>query len=179
MQFDSVNERYTESAENEQKTTIQELQKALADEKAKGESNLQGWQRAQADFINFKRNSEKEKLELNKFACVGLLVNILPVIDDFERALEAVPASEVNQKWLEGMKLIDRKFRDVLEKQGLSRISTLGEKFDHNIMEAMASSTGARDTVLQELEKGYKLQDKVIRPAKVIVGSGEEVNKEE
>src|SRR5512141_2869542 len=100
---------------------IEELQKALAEEKAKSEANLAGWQRAQADFSNFKRRTEQEKVEFSKFASADLLVNILPVIDDFERALAAIPPAEANAQWLEGLKLIDRKFRDVLEKQGLCK----------------------------------------------------------
>jgi molecular chaperone GrpE (heat shock protein) len=101
------------------------------------------------------------------------------VIDDFERALAAIPPGEGNQQWLEGLKLIDRKFRDILEKQGLCKIPALGLKFDPSCMEALACQKGEKDIVILEIEKGYKLQEKVIRPAKVIVGDGEEPVKED
>jgi molecular chaperone GrpE len=157
----------------------EELKKALADEKSKCELNLARWQRAQADFVNFKRYAEQEKSETCKFANTGLLLNILPVIDDFERALATIPHADLKHKWVEGLKLIDRKFRDVLQKQGVEPIKAVGEEFDPRFMEAITCGKGKKDIVLVELEKGYKLFDKVIRPAKVIVGNGEEEAKEE
>ena len=153
---------------------IEELQKALSEEKSKSEANLAGWQRAQADFANYKRYAEQEKADTCKFANANLLCTILPVLDDFERALGAIPPGESENKWVEGMRLIDRKFRDILEKQGVSCIQSLGEEFNPHHMEALSSGKGKKDVVVLELEKGYKLHDKVIRPAKVIVGSGEE-----
>lgn len=153
---------------------IDELKKALVEEKERAEANLVGWQRAQADFINYKRFAEQDKAETCKYANINLLVNILPVLDDFERALAAVPPDNIDHQWVEGLKLIDRKFHDILEKQGISSIQTVGEEFDCRTMEAISCTQGKKDIVLQEVEKGYVLVDKVIRPAKVIVGTGEE-----
>ncbi len=160
--------------------TIEELKKALEEEKAKSEANLAGWQRAQADFINYKRFAEQEKEEICKQANARLLQDILPVLDDFERALAAVPPEEADSSWVEGLKLIDRKFRDTLEKAGVSCIECMGKEFDPRFMDAVTCIPGKRDTVVQVLQTGYTLHDKVIRPAKVVVGSGEtESNKEE
>jgi molecular chaperone GrpE len=170
VQPDAEKEKKPETAEGD---NIEELKKALAEEKAKCEANLAGWQRAQADFVNFKRFAEQEKTETSKFANVNLLVSILPILDDFERALAAIPPEENNQKWVEGLKLIGRKFRDTLEKQGVTQIQALGMEFDPYIMDAITIGKGLKDMVVQELERGYKLQDKVIRPSKVVVGSGE------
>ncbi len=164
----------------ETENNIEEIKKALADEKAKSESYLGSWQRAQADFINYKRYAEQEKATTCELANAGLLCVILPVLDDLERALAAIPQEQERQKWVEGIKLIDRKLRDTLEKQGVTCIKTLGEEFTPQTMEAMSTGKGKKDIVILELEKGYKLHDKVIRPAKVIVGSGEEeADKEE
>lgn len=157
---------------------VEELKKALNEAKIQAESNLIGWQRAQADFTNFKRYTEQEKAENLKFANVGLLSAILPVLDDFERALAMIPTKDKNQKWIDGLEMIRRKFKDVLAKQGVTQIQSLGMEFDCRIMEAMTTCPGKKDIVIQELEKGYKLQDRVIRPSKVVVGSGEEPNKE-
>jgi molecular chaperone GrpE len=174
---DTPKDNTTENSGNE---NIEELKKALTEEKAKSEANLTKYQRAQADFINYKRFAEQEKAETLKFANVSLLVNILPVLDDFARALAAIPPEAYEQKWVEGLKMIDQKFRNVLDKQGVTRIISLGMEFDPRFMDAVTTTKGKRDTVIQELESGYKLQDKVIRPAKVVVGSGEvELNKEE
>jgi molecular chaperone GrpE len=174
-------ENQEENNNQEDSNNTQELKKALAEEKAKSESYLLGWQRAQADFVNYKRFAEQEKADTHKFANANLMLNLLPVIDDFERALAAAPAEGNNQKWVEGLKLIDRKFRDTLDKLGVTPIIALGMEFDCRFMDAVAQGKGKKDIVVQELERGYTLQDKVIRPAKVIVGSGEleEKKKEE
>ena len=153
---------------------IEDLKKALAEEKAKAEANLIGWQRAQADFVNYKRFVEQDKAESLKYANANLLVNILPVLDDLERAVAAIPPKETHHKWVEGFKLIERKFRGLLEKLGVTQILSLGMEYDYRTMEAVTSTKGKKDIVIQELERGYKLQDKVIRPAKVVVGSDEE-----
>ncbi len=169
-------EKRTESNET---ANPEELKKALAEEKAKAEANLAGWQRAQADFINYKRFAEQEKVETCKFANVGLLAAILPILDDLERALAVIPPEDSNKKWVEGLSLINRKFKDILHKQGVTQIQALGMEFDPHFMEAITFGKGNKDTVVQEIERGYKLQDRVIRPAKVIVGSGEEEAKKE
>lgn len=157
---------------------VEELKKALNEAKIQAESNLIGWQRAQADFTNFKRYTEQEKAENLKFANVGLLSAILPILDDFERALAMIPVEHKNQKWIDGMEMIRRKFKDVLAKQGVTQIQALGMEFDCRLMEAVTTCPGKKDIVIQELEKGYKLQDRVIRPSRVVVGCGEEPNKE-
>jgi len=165
--------------ENGKDENIEVLLKLLAEEKAKAEANLTGWQRAQADFVNYKRFAEQEKLETSKYANANLLMSILPILDDLERALANVPHGEHKKAWVEGFHLIDRKLKDTLGKIGLTAIKSIGEEFDCRTMDALTCAPGKKDIVIQELEKGYILQDKVIRPAKVIVGSGEEVNKEE
>lgn len=174
---DSENVNNTEKVEISE---IEELKKALLDEKSKCEANLAGWQRAQADFINYKRFAEQEKAEIGKYANISLVFNLLPVIDDFERALEAIQSEQADNKLVEGLNLINRKLQDTLQKQGIICIEALGKQFDPHIMEAVSCVKGKKDIVILELEKGYKLQDKLIRPAKVVVGTGEEeVNKEE
>jgi molecular chaperone GrpE len=176
VQADSNIENAPENSCNQE---LEDMKKALAEEKNRSEANLAGWQRAQADFVNFKRFAEQEKAETSKFANAGLLASILPIVDDFERALAAIPEDKHTGKWAEGFTLINRKFKDTLHKQGVTPIQALGMEFDPRIMEAMSTGKGPKDIVIQELERGYKLLDKVIRPARVIVGSGESDNKEE
>jgi molecular chaperone GrpE len=166
-------------AESPAGESIEDLKKALAEEKTKAEANLNGWQRAQADFINYKRFVEQDKSESLKYANTYLLVNILPVLDDLERALATIPHKEVHHKSIEGFKMIERKFRVILEKLGVSTILSLGMEYDYRTMDAVTAVKGQKDIVIQELEKGYKLQDKVIRAAKVVVGSGEEPSDKE
>ena len=179
IQNPNTDEVKSDELKTDEISDIEELKKALAEEKSKCEQNLSRWQRAQADFINYKRYAEQEKSDTCKFANTNLLLNLLPVIDDLSRALTTVPGSEAKHKWVEGLKLIERKFQDTLQKQGVEPIKSIGEEFDPRFMEAITCCEGKKDIVLAELEKGYKLYDRVIRPAKVIVGNGEVAKKEE
>ena len=153
---------------------VEALRQALAKEKERAETNLAGWQRAQADFINYKRRIEQEKEEIGKFANSMLMLNLLPILDDWERALTSIPDDLANLSWVDGIKLIERKFRGMLEAQGLSPIKALGEPFDPNLHEAAMRGKGKEGIVVEELQKGYKFHDRVIRPARVVVGNGEE-----
>ena len=158
---------------------IETFRQALAEAKAKAEDNLAGWQRTQADFINYKRRSEQEKEEIGDFAKAVLALNLLPVLDDFKRALGSIPPRLQNQEWVDGVRLIERKLQSTLEAQGLSEIKALGEPFDPNFHEAVMQAKGKEGMVIQEVQKGYKFHDRVIQPAKVMVGNGEEDTKEE
>ena len=173
---EGLNEEETEVSELED---VEALKQALAEEKTKAETNLAGWQRAQADFINFKRRVEQEKEEIGKLASSILILSLLPILDDWERALATIPEETAKLSWVEGIRLIERKFRGILEAQGISLIKAVGEPFDPNLHEAAMQGKGKEGIVVDELEKGYKLHDRVIRPAKVVVGNGEEEEKEE
>ena len=160
---------------------MESLRQELAEEQAKAEANLAGWQRAQADFTNFKRRSEQEREEFIRFVNAGLLLELLPVLDDLERALEHVPAKLSGAAWVDGVKLIYRKFSAVLEAQGLTQIEALGEPFDPNLHEAVRQEKGREGIIIEEIRKGYQLHDKVVRPTMVVVGNGEDLdmNKED
>jgi len=153
--------------------TEQDLTKALAEMKQKAEDYLNSWKRTQADFINYKRYTEQERLETAKYANTQLILAVLPILDDFERAFESVTPRIAKAGWVDGMRLIERKLRATLEAQGLSSIKALGEMFDPNLHEAVMHSKGEDGKVVQELQKGYKLFEKVIRPSRVAVGNGE------
>jgi len=173
---EQTNEVEQEVAEIED---VESLKQALTEERARAESNLANWQRTQADFINYKRRSEQEKEELGKFANTSLMLSLLPVLDDLERAFASIPPRSTKLTWVDGIRLIERKLRASLEAQGLSRIQALGETFDPNFHEAAMHGKGRDGMVIEELQKGYKLHDRVIRPAKVVVGNGEEEENKE
>ena len=161
------------------KIEIKELRQALTEEKEKAEKNLANWQRAQADFANYKRRTDQEKEELGKFANSGLILSLLPFLDDLERALGSVPPELAGVGWVDGVKLIERKFLAGLEKQGVSVIKALGELFDPRLHEAVREDAGKEGIIIQEVQRGYKLNDKVLRPSRVVVGNGEAVEEEE
>ena len=152
---------------------IKELRQALTEEKEKAEKNLGNWQRAQADLANYKRRADQEKEELGKFANSGLILSLLPFLDDLERALASVPPELAEVSWVDGVKLIERKFLVSLERQGVSIIRAVGEHFDPRLHEAIREDTGKEGLIIQEVQRGYKLNDRVLRPSRVVVGNGE------
>ena len=161
-------------AEFSQIKDVETLQKLLGEMQAKAEANLAGWQRAQADFINYKRRSEQERAEMAQFANSVLVLSLLPVLDDFERAFIAIPPKLAKMSWVDGIRLVERKLWASLEAQGLAPIKALGEPFDPNLHEAVRQDKGKEGIVIEEVQKGYKLNDRVIRPTMVVVGNGEE-----
>ena len=158
---------------------VKSLKKALDEERAKAEGYLANWQRAQADFINYKRRTEQERSDAVRFGNAALIQGLLPVLDDLERALDSVPEGLADDGWVDGISLIYRKFTAVLEEQGVSEIEALGEPFDPHFHEAMLFGEGEEGMVVEVIQKGYRLHDRVLRPTRVKVGKGEEEGTEE
>jgi molecular chaperone GrpE len=145
---------------------------ALADLREKADTYYRNWQRSMADFINYKRRIEQEKGETSRFATAALIINLLPVYDDLERAVNAIDAQLAGLNWVQGVVAIQRKFWSMLEAMGVSEIPTSGD-FDPAHHEAVARQPGPEGRVLHVAQKGYQLGERVIRPAMVIVGQGE------
>ncbi|KZX16705.1 protein GrpE [Methanobrevibacter cuticularis] len=126
-------------------------------------------QRLQADFENFKKQNEKQKQDIIRFANENLIINILDIYEDLERALEN---SKDEKSLIDGVELIYSKMKSTLEKEGLCEIPTKGEKFDpfkHEALMAEASEDHENGEIIDELMKGYTLKDKVIKYSKVRV----------
>jgi molecular chaperone GrpE len=126
-------------------------------------------QRLQADFENFKKQSERQKQEIIKFANENLIINILDSYEDLSRALEQ---SKTEKELREGVELIYSKLKNTLEKEGLEEIVTEGKKFDpfkHEALMSEASDDHENGEIIDELMKGYTLKDKVIKYSKVRV----------
>lgn len=131
--------------------------------------------RLYADFENFRRRTAKEKLDLIGNANEGLLQALIPVVDDFERAMQSIDKTDDVEAVREGVQLIYAKFSKTLEGKGLKPMTSKGEAFNADLHESVtqfpAPSDDLKGKVIDEVEKGYYLNDKVIRFAKVIVGS--------
>ena len=151
---------------------ISTLTAELAEEKARAQQYLANWQRAQADFSNYKKRIEQERSEAVKFANAMLIVTLLPALDDFERAMSSIPTSLAGFTWFEGARLIQRKLQAILQAQGVTEIPTEGQAFDPTIHDAVTHGPGEEGKVIEELQKGYRLHNRVIRPALVRVGQG-------
>jgi molecular chaperone GrpE len=155
------------------------LEEELAAEKQKSAEYLANWQRTQADFINYKRRTEEERAEFNSFANANLILAMLPVLDDLERAVESMPSRIAKSEWGEGIKLVLRKFQTVLQGMGVIPMISVGETFDPNIHEALRQGNGPEGIIIEEFQKGYMMGAKVLRPAKVVVGNGKKVSTQE
>jgi molecular chaperone GrpE len=152
---------------------IEELERELADTRAKAEEHLYNWQRSAADFSNYKRRTDEERALATQFSTAMLIGKLLAVLDDFDRALESVPA-DAHDSWIEGVKLVERKLRGVLESEGVSPIEAVGQPFDPNLHEAVAheETTAHPDNeVIGEVQRGYRLHDRVLRPSLVRVAN--------
>ncbi len=151
-----------------------ELETRLAQAEAQAAEYKDQWLRATADYKNFKRRADIERGELIRSAGAGLLLKILPVVDDFDRAIANIPPEVAESPWWGGTQLIAQKLRTLLESEGVKAIETLGQDFDPNIHEAVLyeDAEGQDGKVIAELQRGYRLRERILRPAMVKVGRG-------
>ena len=129
--------------------------------------------RARADFANYRRRTQQEQEEQAKFATALMVAEFLPILDNFERALDTIPQELRFFSWLQGADLVHQMARNVLEKRGLQPIDTHEKPFDPNYHEAVlreGEDDGGEVVVLEELQKGYVMHDRVLRPSLVKVG---------
>lgn len=137
---------------------------------------LAALQRERAEFVNFKRRTAEERQAMLGLAAEGLISKVLALADDFDRAIEARPPTITDDPWVEGIAAIDRKLRQLLESEGVSPIvAAPGTAFDPREHEAVASvpDSGLPDgSIVGELRRGYRLRDRVLRPALVAVADG-------
>lgn len=156
-----------------QQAMIEKLvEERLAAEQVKTEEVTARLLRAQADFSNYKRRSEQEREGQAKFATTVLVTELLPILDNFDRALATMPEEVRSLPWTEGLLLVDRHLRGTLEKQGLKPIEAVGSRFDPTMHEAIIQEESADhedDQVIAELQRGYLMHDRVIRPSLVKV----------
>ena len=123
---------------------------------------LAGWQRAKADLINYKKEQEQKISDYYKFANEGLILELLPVLDSFEQALK--------HKKDEGIQQLYNQLKNILKSNGIEEIKAVGEKFNPEFNEAVEEIKGKKGVIIEETQKGYLLNKKVIRPSKVKVG---------
>ncbi len=128
-------------------------------------------QRTAADFANFRRRTEQERAQQRLAANEQLLREIVPVLDDLQRGLDALPPDEQDSKLAEGMRWVEQKFLTTLKKHGVTPIEALGQTFDPSVHEAVEADPNGGDTVVAIYAPGYRLGDDVLRPAMVKVGA--------
>jgi molecular chaperone GrpE len=137
--------------------------------------HLAALQRTAADFANFRRRTGEDRERDLGLASEGLLLKVLVVADDFDRALEAMPDELKSVGWIEGIVLLDRKLRALLESEGVTPIEAIGRPFNPREHESMASIPAPdrpEGEVVAEIQRGYYVRDRVLRPAMVAVATG-------
>ena len=145
---------------------------AEAPTESKADEYLRLAQRAQADLINFRRRVEQERDEQRNAIRIETLQTLLPVLDDFERATAAIPEESRSLPWVQGILLIERNLRSVIERAGFERIEAQGKRFDpweHEAIMTDPSGQHEDDTVTAVVRPGYKVGGRVLRPAQVVV----------
>lgn len=130
--------------------------------------------RAQADYSNLLKRVERDKSEMTSFLTANIIKKFLPTVDNLERALTSVPSDIAEQKWTEGIRATLQGLTKQLESMGVKSFDSIGQEADSERHEVMSQAPGKEGIIITEFEKGYMLHDRVIRHAKVIVGSGEE-----
>jgi molecular chaperone GrpE len=128
-------------------------------------------QRTAADFANYRRRTEQERAQQRLTANEQLLREIVPVLDDLQRGLGALPPDERDSKFAEGMRWVEQKFLTTLKKHGVTPIESLGQTFDPSVHEAVEADPAGGDTVVAVYAPGYRLGNDVLRPAMVKVGT--------
>ena len=155
-----------------EKLALKEIEEKIKECQKLKEEYLMGWQRARADFLNYKKQEIKRLKEILEYGSQELILKILPILDNLEKAETHIPLDFKDDEWVKGILQIKNQFQVFLKKQGIEEIKTIGRRFDPNFHEAIEEVKGENKEpgeIIEEIRKGYILNNKVIRPAKVRV----------
>jgi molecular chaperone GrpE len=151
---------------------VDDLQAKLADTQAKSDEYLDGWQRARAEFANYRKRMERDQALVSQTATGNVIKHFLEVVDDLDRALKNRPTDEEGKNWANGVDLIYRKLLSILETEGVKVIQADGQFFDPNLHEAISNEDHPdleSGQVIATVQQGYMLGERVLRPARVRV----------
>ena len=157
-------------------TELEEVKQALAAKTEEARTFQEKYLRLAAEFENYKKLAQKQKQEYSQFANESLLKEMLPVVDNLERALKCVRDGHATDGLIQGVELTLKQFTETLATFGVKPIVSLGASFDPSCHQAVArqeSPTAAENTVIEEYQKGYQLHDRILRAAMVVVAAGQ------
>jgi molecular chaperone GrpE len=162
------------ATDNGSVSELAELQQRVLLAEAQAAEHKDQLLRTMADFKNYKRRTDAERSELIRSAGADTLLALLPIVDDFDLAVESVPDEIASTPWWGGTQLVAHKLRTTLEAKGVKEIEALGQDFDPNLHEAITyeDAPGQDGKVIAVVRRGYRLNDRVLRPAMVKVGRG-------
>lgn len=158
----------TGKKDKDQKKDAAELEKLAA----KADEYLNGWKRAKADYLNFKKETEKHQTEIIQFANAAFIAELIPIYNNFKLALGHASKDQKDSDWFKGVEHIKKQFENFFKQLGIEEIRTVGEKFDpeyHEAVESVESKKEKSNIILEQITVGYTLHGKVINPAKVRV----------
>lgn len=148
------------------------LKKKIEEIEKQKKEYLAGWQRERADFINYKKDELKKIEELIKYASLGMVLKLLPILDNFDIAEKKISEKSKNNKDIKGLIQIKNQLEDFLKTSDIERIEVLGKRFDpayHEIVELVEEKGKESGIIIEEMQKGYTVHGKILRPAKVKV----------
>lgn len=163
-------------ASDPQAQTMDDVERELDDLRSKAQTYLDLAQRTQADFVNYKRRIEQERSDFARSSRADVILKFLGPIDDLDRAMKAMPPEVRGSSWVKGIEIVERKFLQTLESLGVKRVEAVGKPFDPHEEEAVAhepSREHAEGVVTNVVQSGYTIDGRVLRPAQVVVSSGQ------
>ncbi|MBU1876828.1 MAG: nucleotide exchange factor GrpE [Patescibacteria group bacterium] len=152
--------------------SLEELKQNIVECNKLKEEYLAGWQRERADFLNYKRDELARNNEIISYASIDLILKILPILDNLDLAEKKIPRDLINNESVKGLLQIKIQLQDILKKRGVEEIEALGQKFDPNLHEAIEEvelKNKEPNIIIEEIKKGYKFNERVIRATKVKV----------
>lgn len=168
---DSSNAKNVEPNEGTDETTVLTASDELAAMQAERDSYLDQLQRSVAEFANYRRRVEQERIRARELATRGIVTQLLPLMDDLKRALANVPSDQAETSWVQGVQFIEKKMAALFEREGVVTIDPVGQPFDPALHEAVATEGGSTQNIVVEVyQSGYKQGEQVLRPAMVKVG---------
>jgi molecular chaperone GrpE len=169
--LDDQTQEKSEADQSTEGTELEEARKALAVKTEEAKAFQDKYIRLAAEFENFKRLAQKQKQEYSQFANESLLKELLPIVDNLERALKCVQEGRTTDGLVQGVELTLKQFTETLAKFGVKPIASLGASFDQAVAR-QESKTASENTVIEEYQKGYQLHDRILRAAMVVVAAG-------
>ncbi len=171
LQKEKEEERKEEINKKEAPEDFKKCEEDLLKVKKERDEYLAGWQRERADFSNFKKEQVKVFEDIQKFANLNFILEILPILDNFEMAIRHLPENLKNDEWANGIIQIREQFKNIFKSQEIEEIKTENEKFNPEFHEAIerVESEKEEGTIIEEVQKGYLMNGKILRPSRVKV----------
>ncbi len=159
------------TVKKEKAKTLKEIKKELVECQERAGEYLMGWKREKADFVNYKNQRERELKEFRKFAGEEMILDLLPVVDNFNLATKHLPEELESSDWVKGIYHIKSQLENFLREVGVEEMKSVGEKFNPEYHEVIGKekSDEEEDVIIEEVRKGYEMKGKVIRAARVKV----------